>query len=92
MSINPNVIFIDDTPGNKKKIKMWCPVCTYVLVTSADVESVKVNNCCDDCWLTFGQMRRESWKNGWRPDKETLKRYKQQKRILSIDVKKYLGE
>ena len=72
--------------------KIWCPVCEYVLRSMDDVRSVKDNNCCEDCWLTFGQMRQKEWKEGWRPDSETLNRYKQARRIINIDIMKILGE
>ena len=71
---------------------IWCPVCEYVLTSMEDVRSLKDNSCCEDCWLTFGQMRQKEWKEGWRPDSETLNRYKQTRRIINIDIMKILGE
>ena len=89
-SIN-NLIFINETK-NKKRVKLWCPLCEYILDGAGDIQSVKNNNCCEECWMTFGQMRQEEWNIGWRPDKETLKRYKQSRRIINIDIMKILGE
>ena len=78
---------VKDTSHN-----IWCPVCEYVLASMQDVRSLKENGCCEDCWLTFGQMRQKEWKEGWRPDSETLNRYKQSRRIINIDIMKILGE
>ena len=78
---------VKDTSHN-----IWCPVCEYVLASMQDVRSLKDNNCCEDCWLTFGQMRQKEWKEGWRPDSETINRYKQSRRIINIDIIKILGE
>ena len=71
---------------------IWCPICEYVLASIQDARSLKEKGCCEDCWLTFGQMRQKEWKEGWRPDSETLNRYKQSRRIVNIDIMKILGE
>ena len=71
---------------------IWCPVCEYILVSMQDVRSIKDNHCCEECWLTFGQSRQKEWKEGWRPDIETLNRYKQARRIINKDIMKILGE
>jgi hypothetical protein len=75
-----------------KQSYIWCPVCEYILTSMEDVRSLKDNDCCDECWLSFGQMRQKEWKEGWRPDSETLNRYKQSRRIINIDIMKILGE
>jgi hypothetical protein len=78
---------------NNKSINLWCEVCNYLLLDEEDVISSKENNCCFNCWLTFGEMRKKEWKEGWRPDKATLSRYIQERRIVNTDViKKILGE
>jgi hypothetical protein len=74
------------------KYNLWCPICEYILSSLEDVRMIKDNGCCEDCWLTFGQMRQKEWKEGWRPDSETLNRYKQTRRIINIDIMKILGE
>ena len=89
MSINNNIIVIDNT---NKKSTLWCQVCNFMMHTSKDAECNKNFNCCEECWLTFGQMRQKEWKEGWRPDSETLNRYKQSRRIINIDIMKILGE
>ena len=75
-----------------KKRNIWCPVCEYLLTSLQDAQSLKNHCCCEDCWLTFGQMRQQEWKEGWRPDSETINRYKQSRRIINIDIMKILGE
>ena len=35
---------------------------------------------------------KKEWLAGWRPDSDTLNRYKQQRRIINIDITKILGE
>ena len=71
---------------------IWCHVCNNVLIGIEDIKSNKDNNCCNSCWLAFGQGRREEWKNGWRPDKETLKRYKTERSILNVSIEDIIGE
>jgi hypothetical protein len=90
MSVNNNVIVSDES--SKKNTSIWCNICEYILVFYEDVRSSNENGCCDSCWLTFGQSRQKEWKEGWRPDSETLNRYKQSRRIINIDIMKILGE
>ena len=89
MSHTSDVIIIDNT--NSKR-KLWCNLCEYVLVTYEDIQSNKKNGCCEECWLRFGQPRRSEWKSGWRPDKETLERYKLERSILNIKLQDITGE
>jgi len=90
MSTAHRIEVVNKVKDNSHNI--WCPVCEYVLASMQDVKSLKEHNCCEDCWLTFGQMRQREWKEGWRPDSETLNRYKQSRRIINIDIMKILGE
>ena len=91
MSNNYKIEFIDKT-SDEDRINLFCPLCNYLLIASYDIDNVRKNKCCEECWLTFGQMRQKEWKEGWRPDSETLNRYKQVRRIINKDIKKILGE
>ena len=91
MSINNEVTIINET-SKKDKSELWCQLCNYLLITSEDVMCSEKHSCCEECWLTFGQKNRKLWKEGWRPDSETLNRYKQSRRIINIDIMKILGE
>jgi hypothetical protein len=88
MSITNDIIVIND--ASKKDTSIWCNVCNYILVSLEDTRSANENSCCEECWLSFGQMRQKEWKEGWRPDSGTLNRYKQARRIINIDIKKIL--
>ena len=90
MSTNSKIIVIDKTKYDPSRL--WCRLCDYILVTAEDSRCDQKNGCCEECWLTFGQMRQKEWKEGWRPDSETLNRYKQSRRIINIDIMKILGE
>ena len=74
------------------KVNLWCQLCEYINSSPLDIESHEAHGCCHECWLTFGEGRREEWNAGWRPDSETLNRYKQSRRIINIDIMKILGE
>ena len=89
MSTSNKIVVIDDT---NKKNNLWCKVCNFIMYTEQDIKCDSNFGCCEECWLTFGQMRHEEWKEGWRPDSETLNRYKQSRRIINIDIMKILGE
>lgn len=87
-----NLVLVVDHTDKKDVARIWCDVCEYVLVSSQDIRSQRDNGCCEECWLTFGQSRREDWKNGWRPIKETLERYKRERSIININLKDIIGE
>ena len=73
-------------------VNLWCRLCEYMLSSTEDVELHEKYGCCRECWLTFGESRKKDWLTGWRPDSETLNRYKQARRIINIDIMKILGE
>ncbi len=89
MSLISDTIVIDNTDSNRK---LWCDLCEYILITYEDIQLNKKNGCCEECWLRFGESRRSEWKRGWRPDKETLERYKLERSILNIKLKDITGE
>ena len=88
MSKASEVLFIDESDG--EKIGLFCKVCDYLLNTSQDIESSRQHGCCNECYITFVESREEEWKKGWRPDKETLNRYKESRRILISNLNKIL--
>ena len=49
-----------------------CPVCSKVLLSSYDEVSIKKHSCCDDCYVDYVEGREQRWKDGWRPDKESV--------------------
>jgi hypothetical protein len=96
MSTTPELIFVDLTKNtsedDKDSIKLWCEICDFLVEASNDIQTVKKFGCCEECWLSFGQMRKQDWQNGWRPSLKKLQRYKEKRRILNINVKKILGD
>ena len=92
MSIKSDIYIIDETDASIEHIGLFCPMCSFMLCTHEDIQSVKDNKCCSECYFTFGQARKEDWQNVWRPDKDILDRYKQQRRILNIRIDDILGE
>ena len=38
-----------------------------VLNASKDIENIKNNTCCEECFLEYGQARKSDWESGWRP-------------------------
>jgi len=47
-----------------------CPVCEYVLKDNEDVKSVRENEACYECVLTFKYAYKKQWESGWRPTKD----------------------
>jgi len=87
---NKKIIYIDET-SSKDNVGLFCSVCDYILSVPGDFHRAVENNCCEDCWITFVIHQKDRWNSGWRPDKNELERYKQQKRILNYNIKDILG-
>ncbi len=74
MYISREVIFKNFEPEDAGQF--FCKMCEFPLVSYDDFRiSSEWNGCCQECYLTFIEARKVSWKEGWRPDKETLEEY-----------------
>ena len=56
-------------PINSKTIPLDCPSCKKLLNNVDDIESVKANDVCKECFLVHYYQNKEKWENGWRPYK-----------------------
>ena len=75
MFINPKIVFKDNCKS-EDECKFFCTFCQLAHSTFEDLEIAKKwNGACEECYLTFIESRRREWKDGWRPDKETLEEY-----------------
>ena len=45
-----------------------CPICKNIISTSEDMESVKSNDACEECYLIYYYKNKEEWEKGWRPE------------------------
>lgn len=74
MFINPNVVFKNKECSADEAF--FCKLCEFPLVSHQDFVIAKEwNGSCHECYLNFIEARRNLWKEGWRPDKETLDEY-----------------
>ena len=84
MYINPKVIF-KNYCENKKVDNFFCTLCGLPHTSHEDFEKSKEwKGICHECYLTFIETRRKEWKDGWRPDKETLETYIYNRRNVLI--------
>ena len=72
MYINPNVVFKNNS---KSKDHFFCHICSFPLKTNNDFFYDKEYDCCYECYLTFAESRKDSWKEGWRPEKSIVEEY-----------------
>ena len=56
-------------PIDSKTISLDCPSCKILLSNVDDIESVKRNDVCKDCFLIYYYKNKENWESGWRPYK-----------------------
>lgn len=45
-----------------------CPICKKLIATVEDVESIKKENSCEECYLLHYYPNKEKWEKGWRPN------------------------
>ena len=67
-----NGVFISKKLFNKESVRS-CPVCNvYSFKSNDDVYMMKFD-CCFKCYVKWVEGREERWKEGWRPNNETIK-------------------
>ncbi len=60
-------------PKQLNVIPIECPVCIRMMSDADDAAAYRKHACCHDCMLIWAEPNSDSWKNGWRPDYETVK-------------------
>ena len=58
-----------------KSNNFYCQICSYPLMTNQDFDINKKYECCNECYMTYVESRKQEWKNGWRPEKTAVKDY-----------------
>lgn len=59
------------------KVPLDCPVCDLSLRDQSDVLSYTTYMCCSECKVTWAEPNRTRWKEGWRPSKEKISKYRE---------------
>lgn len=88
MSTNIKVDFIGNSVKNSD---FFCSLCDYPMHTYNDFKCRDEFNCCHECFLKYVECRKKEWKEGWRPDKKSIKEYTNLKKQISqkiINIKK----
>ena len=57
--------------SSKPGIPDACPICD-VLMRSNDLQPYERNEVCADCEMSFLQLNRDAWQQGWRPSTEQV--------------------
>ena len=71
---NNNLFYLKKNNINKDNIiPLNCPNCSIVLNTY-DIDSFKNYKCCSWCKLQWAENTTYNWQNGWRPNKDTIKK------------------
>jgi ubiquitin C-terminal hydrolase len=71
-----NKSFIVLKRGEWNNSQMFCPICEFVMTSYSDYEAYEEYACCKECFLKFVESRKKKWKEGWRPKREEIDRYK----------------
>jgi len=75
-SMDKNRTFTVLERGNWSNSQMFCPVCEFVMESYSDYDHYEEYKCCKECFLKFVEPRKKKWKDGWRPKKDEIDRYK----------------
>lgn len=54
-------------PINSKTYSLSCPICNNVIGNVDDMTTMRQENSCNDCYLTYYYQHKEKWSKGWRP-------------------------
>lgn len=87
MSRQYKIEFIRD-PENDSGDHFFCNLCGFILKTHSDHQSHSDHSCCHECYLTFGESRKQEWKEGWRPKKSEIRKYINSRKRLLINAAK----
>tara|TARA_R110001583_G_scaffold16272_8_gene66676 strand:- start:13225 stop:13533 length:309 start_codon:yes stop_codon:yes gene_type:complete len=71
-----NLIIINNRDG--LCVPLFCPICEFVMNTSDDFDFYQEFSCCEECGVRFAQSRRKEWLEGWRPEKDDIKKIKKE--------------
>ena len=64
-----NIIF--KRPIDFDYCPLYCSSCNNILSTVEDVNMMKKEKVCEECYLIYYYSNKEKWKQGWRPNKKT---------------------
>lgn len=66
----------------------FCEICGFIL--RADNSNLNQSDefCCNECYLTFIESRKDSWQEGWRPKKRDINKYINSRKKLIISTSK----
>ena len=85
MSTNLKITHVDRIG---EESTFFCKLCGFPLRSRDDFEASKDYDCCNNCYLTYVESRRKEWKEGWRPDKETLEEYIYMRKFVLLNQEK----
>lgn len=51
-------------------LSLDCPICKKLIGCIEDVEYLKRENCCENCYNDYYYINKEKWEKGWRPNKQ----------------------
>ena len=58
-------------PIDSKTYPLNCQICKNVISSIEDMDFIKSDNCCEECYLKYSYKNKEQWKKGWRPTTES---------------------
>lgn len=81
-------IVINESTQNDPGDHFFCDLCGFPLRSESDFQSNSDHSCCNDCFLTFAQSRKDKWSEGWRPKKSEIRKYINNRKRLIINAVK----
>mgnify|MGYP003114823852 FL=1 len=55
-------------------VPIGCPVCGFLMKDDTDVAAYTKYKCCNYCEMKWAQSRSDKWREGWRPNKDEIKK------------------
>ena len=84
MLVNPRLVTYDSPEEAIEKF--YCDVCKYPLTTREDFRYSTEYECCNECYLSFAEARKDKWREGWRPKQKVIDNYIESRKKLYHNI------
>jgi hypothetical protein len=91
MDRSHGLIVIDNSDKASKPLPNDCPLCSYAILSSNDVEALRKFDCCSACALRWAEGRRQAWFDGWRPSATEFREYLEARSLILFPVPRFKG-
>ena len=79
-------IIVPSTFVKLNDIPLFCDVCQISFNNKEDEKTYKLFKCCSSCADTWAYSHKQEWLNGWRPEKEKIKKAVEKRIFINSNI------